>query len=113
MKQYEQGLKKEYAKVIFDKILKGVLSSHEKGIYHRDLKLDNILLDENFNLKIVDFGFATVNSEKLENDGKGTLGYAAHELYYKKYYDGIKADIFSLCVILFNYILEMHLLKNL
>ena len=101
-KQYEQGLKKEYAKVIFDKILKGVLCCHEKGICHRDLKLDNILLDENFNPKIADFGSATVNSEKLKNDGDGTPGYAPPEIYYNKFYNGIEADIFSLGVILFN-----------
>ena len=101
-KQYEQGLKKEYAKVIFDKILKGVLCCHEKGICHRDLKLDNILLDENFNPKIADFGFSTSKSEKVSNDGCGTEGYSAPEIYYKKVYNGIQADIFSLGVILFN-----------
>ena len=102
VKQFEQGLKKEYAKVIFYKILKGVLSCHEKGICHRDLKLENILLDENFNPKIADFGFSTSESEKVPNDGCGTEGYSAPEIYYKKVYNGIQADIFSLGVILFN-----------
>ena len=102
VKPFEQGLKKEYAKVIFYKILKGVLSCHEKGICHRDLKLENILLDENFNPKIADFGFSTSESEKVPNDGCGTEGYSAPEIYYKKVYNGIQADIFSLGVILFN-----------
>jgi len=100
IQQFKQGLKKEYAKVIFAKILRGVLCCHDKGISHKDLKLNNILLDENFNPKIADFGFATFNSKKL-GDRRGTPGYAAPEIYSNKLYDGLKADIFSLGVILF------------
>ena len=101
MKQFKRGLKKEYAKVIFAKILRGVYYCHKKQICHRDLKLENILLDENFSPKIADFGFATYNSDKL-TEKKGTPGYVAPEIYTRKKYDGYKADIFSLGVILYN-----------
>ena len=44
------------AKVIFRQIIKGLGYIHRKRILHRDIKLDNILLDGNGNVKIADFG---------------------------------------------------------
>jgi len=98
---YKQGLQEKYSKVIFVKILRGVLSCHKAGICHRDLKMQNILLDENYNPKICDFGFATFNTGKL-NEFLGTINYAAPEILSGTPYDGLKADIFSLGVILIN-----------
>jgi len=63
--------------------------------------LEKILLDENFNPKFADFGYATYNTDKLI-DPAGTPGYAAPEICENKLYDGYKADIFSLGVILYN-----------
>ena len=73
--------------------------------------MENILLDENFNPKIADFGFATYNTGELNNP-KGTIGYAAPELYEGKLYDGYKADIFSLGVILYNLYTGKKVLKT-
>ena len=96
----KQGLSEKYSKVIFSKILRGVLSCHKEGICHRDIKLDNILLDENFNPKICDFGFGTFNTGKL-NEFLGSPKYAAPEILGGIPYDGFKSDIFSLGVLLF------------
>ena len=100
------GLREKYAKLIFRKILEGVQAFHNLGICHRDLKLQNILMDEFFIPKICDFGFAT---EILEKDGSdklnefvGTKSSAAPEILLSKPYSGIKVDIFSLGVILIN-----------
>ena len=97
----KEGFPEKYSKVIFVKILRGVLSCHKAGICHRDLKMQNILLDEKYNPKLCDFGFATFNTGKL-SDYLGTLNYAAPEILSSTPYDGIKADIFSLGVILIN-----------
>ena len=95
------GLKEKYCKLIFYKICKGIQACHNAGICHRDLKLQNLLLDDNFNPKICDFGFAIFNDKNLK-DYLGTLNYAAPELFLKNPYDGFKIDIFSLGVVLFN-----------
>jgi 5'-AMP-activated protein kinase catalytic alpha subunit len=74
----------------------------EKGAVHRNLKLENIFVDNNLNIKLFDFGYASINNiDRLKNQ-RGTLPYMAPEiLEQKKAYDGIKADIFSCGVILF------------
>ena len=72
-----------------------------KGVVHRDLKLENILVDENMNLKVADFGFATYKRIQKLNSYRGTMTYMAPEIKEGKTYDGRQIDIFSTGVILF------------
>jgi serine/threonine protein kinase len=94
------GFGERRSKLIFSKILEGVQAFHNAGICHRDLKMENILLDVNFIPKIIDFGFATLNQDNL-TDIRGTESYCAPEILRGKTYNGFKADIFSLGVVLF------------
>ncbi len=98
----KKGFNEDFGKIIFKGILNGIKACHDKNIIHRDLKLENILLDSNFNPKIADFGIGVIlkNNEKLKNI-TGTRSYQAPEILLKKPYDGRKIDIFSLGVILF------------
>ena len=73
----------------------------EKKVAHRDLKLENILVDENLNLKVADFGFATYKKISKLQSYRGTKTYMAPEIKEGKVYDGRKADMFSAGVILF------------
>lgn len=51
-------LKDNAARRLFAQLVSGVGYMHKKGIVHRDLKLENLLLDRNRNIIITDFGFA-------------------------------------------------------
>jgi len=72
-----------------------------KNVVHRDLKLENILVDDQINLKVADFGFATYKKINKLKSYRGTMTYMAPEIKEGKQYDGRQIDIFSTGVILF------------
>ena len=59
-----------------------------KGVVHRDLKLENILVDDELNLKVADFGFATYKKINKLQSYRGTMTYMAPEIKEGKVYDG-------------------------
>eukprot|EP00080_Pristionchus_pacificus_P024003 PDM84023.1 kin-29 [Pristionchus pacificus] len=90
------------AKRWFHQACSAVLYCHERGIVHRDLKAENILLDKNGDVKIIDFGFANLfKPGDLLNTWCGSPPYAAPELLMGNEYDGSKADVWSLGVLLY------------
>ena len=60
----------------------------EKKAVHRDLKLENILVHDNLQLKIADFGFATYKKISKLSSYRGTKTYMAPEIKEGKTYDG-------------------------
>ena len=99
------GFDEEKAKHLFSKLINSVSFCHYNGIIHRDLKIENIVLDTNWNLKIADFGFSSeisgFNGAGLINTYLGTPTYAAPEIFLRNPYIGSHADIFACGVILF------------
>ena len=54
---------------------------HGKGVVHRDLKLENILVDDKLNLKVADFGFATFRKvHQLKSSQEGTNLYCQSQM---------------------------------
>jgi BR serine/threonine kinase len=86
---------------IFRQIVYGLDYLHSNSICHRDLKLENILLDAHDNVKIADFGFARWMKANVAETSCGSPHYAAPEVILGKPYDGRKADIWSCGVILY------------
>ncbi|KAH9896849.1 Pkinase-domain-containing protein [Cubamyces lactineus] len=99
----EKGrLSEEETRVLFGQLCLAVAYVHEKGIVHRDLKLENVLLDERCRVKLGDFGFTReFERGSLLETFCGTTGYAAPEMLMAKRYLGPEVDIWSLGVILY------------
>ena len=93
----------EIAKKIFFEILQGLETCHLSGMSHGDIKLQNILLNSNFCIKLIDFGFSKKIKDGLISEITGSRYYNAPEMFScaTKGYDGTLADIFSLGVVLF------------
>ncbi|XP_033098196.1 NUAK family SNF1-like kinase 1 [Anneissia japonica] len=91
----------EDAQKFFRQIVSAVSYCHKLNIAHRDLKLENVLLDENLNVKIADFGLSTLYSDKLLSTYCGSPLYASPEIVNGKPYHGPEADCWSLGVMLY------------
>ena len=98
-------LEENIARFIFLQILSGIQFMHNKGFAHLDLKLENILLDEFFNIKISDFGTTEYVDDCFGFTSRvwGTKGYMAPEITSNDRddnYDAFSADIYSLGICL-------------
>jgi len=90
------------AKRLFRQVVCGIEYCHGKSIAHRDIKLENLLLDEHNNVKIIDFGFSTCmpNTKKIKIFC-GTPSYMSPEIVLRKEYAGPQADVWALGVLLY------------
>lgn len=99
-----KGFSQKLVHFFFVQFLNALKYLHDKSICHRDIKMENILLSDDGNLLLTDFGSATIfkykkNYRKL-NTLAGSIPYMAPEVYKRCYY-GDMADLWSAGILLF------------
>ncbi|TPX33615.1 hypothetical protein SmJEL517_g03556 [Synchytrium microbalum] len=101
-------LKEPEARQYFRQILSAIDHCHQAGVTHRDLKLENILLDDDGNVRVADFGLGRSFNERGLYEVEPYLGtfcgtpvYAGPELILHRAYQGSKADVWAMGVVLY------------
>jgi len=96
-------LEEKHARNYFRQLVGALCYCHSKGVGHRDIKLENILVDKNGNIKLIDFGLCTLQDSpaKFQEDKVGSIDYVAPEVLTSLPYQSWKADVFSAGVVLF------------
>ena len=84
---------------------------HSKNISHRNLKLENILLDEKYHIKISDFKYAKIINGKNKGEYIGTPYYVSPEMLNEKV-SGLFTDLWSLGIIVYKMIVGEFPLKS-
>eukprot|EP01018_Ginkgo_biloba_P032981 Gb_25413 [translate_table: standard] len=101
-------LTEDEARRYFQQLINVVDYCHSRGVYHRNLKPENLLLDSHGNLKVSEFGLSAL-PQQVGRDGLlhttcGTPNYVAPEVINDKGYDGVTADLWSCGVILYVFV---------
>ncbi|GLD95465.1 hypothetical protein PINS_up004110 [Pythium insidiosum] len=119
-RQPQQRLPERAARRIFAALCSAIAALHLQNVIHRDLKLENVLLDDELRPKVIDFGFSQLEfslKETITTTGRavpprsqtalgvknfcGTPSYMAPEVVACKTYDGRSVDVWSLGIILY------------
>ncbi|XP_009706993.1 PREDICTED: testis-specific serine/threonine-protein kinase 2-like, partial [Cariama cristata] len=105
--RYGGAMKEDIARIKFQQLASAVKHCHDLDLAHRDLKCENILLDEDFNIKLSDFGLSKLLSWDengriiLSKTSCGSAAYAAPEVLQGIPCDPRISDMWSLGVILY------------
>jgi MAP/microtubule affinity-regulating kinase len=97
-------LEESTARHYYQQVVDGVSFCHDRLVVHRDLKLENLLLDRSGEcVKIIDFGFATqvASKEAKLRAFCGTPSYMAPEIVRGEGYSGFATDVWALGVVIF------------
>jgi len=98
-----KGLNEPHAQRLFKQLVCAINACHQNSIVHRDIKLQNIMLDEQGNIRLIDFGLSNfVEVGRYRNTFCGTPAYAPPEILLGTQYKGPEVDVWSLGVVLYS-----------
>jgi len=102
----KRRLEEGEARSIFRQVVEAVMYCESKGIFHRDIKDENILLDSvTGQVKLLDFGSGTLLENTLYTDYEGTRAYCPPEWFRFHRYYARPATVWSLGILLHNMIM--------
>ena len=82
-------------------ILSSLNYIHSQNVLHRDIKLDNIIIDRFHNLKLIDFGISKIITKGRIYEQCGTPAFLSPEIILNKGYEGFASDFWSLGIVLY------------
>ncbi|KAK6891951.1 Serine/threonine-protein kinase PSK1 [Candida tropicalis] len=99
--EIKKDLNEVECKFIFKQIVSSIYHLHQNGIVHRDIKDENIIIDEKGVIKLIDFGSAGYVRQGPFDVFVGTIDYASPEVLRGEKYEGKPQDIWALGILLY------------
>ncbi|KAI5961634.1 FUN31 [Candida pseudojiufengensis] len=99
--EIKKDLNEIECKFIFKQIVSSIYHLHKQGIIHRDIKDENIIVDEKGFIKLIDFGSAGYVKQGPFDVFVGTVDYASPEVLRGEKYEGKPQDIWALGILLY------------
>ncbi|KAI8389445.1 kinase-like domain-containing protein [Blakeslea trispora] len=95
-------LREKLARKLSRQIVSALDYCHKNSIVHRDLKIENILITPQQEIKMIDFGLSNIYSPSRQLDTFcGSLYFAAPELLQARHYTGPEVDVWSLGIVMY------------